>query len=131
VLNLAEGKLAPESPESYRVVICGLGDVGGTLSTGLRLLGDETISEILLYDRSESKLQRWYREASQILKPDGSYMPPVRIIEKKDLFQCDVFIFCVSAGVPPLGEEAGRDVRMIQLERNAEILKEYVKLAQE
>lgn len=131
VLNLAEGKLAPESPESYRVVICGLGDVGGTLSTGLRLLGDETISEILLYDRSESKLQRWYREASQILKPDGSYMPPVRIIEKKDLFQGDVFIFCVSAGVPPLGEEAGRDVRMIQLERNAEILKEYVKLAQE
>lgn len=129
VVNLAEGASDHRDPKGFRVVLCGLGDVGGTLLTGLRLLGDETISEILIYDRSESKLQRWYREASQILKPDGSYMPPLRIIGKDELFQGDVFIFCVSAGVPPVGQESGKDVRMIQLEKNAAILQEYVDLA--
>lgn len=129
VYNLAEGEPHLREQLNYKVVVCGLGDVGGTLVTGLRLLGDETISEILIYDRNETKLQRWYREASQILKPDYSYMPPIRIISKEELFSGDVFIFCVSAGVPGIGREAGEDVRMVQLKQNAEILREYVELA--
>ncbi len=131
VRNLAEGLYRPVRPQRFRVVVCGLGDVGGTLVTGLRLLGGETISEICLYDRNDSKLQRWYREASQILNPDGSAMPPIRIIDKTELFSGDVFIFCVSAGIPPVGSEGGKDVRMIQLEQNARILGEYVDLAGE
>lgn len=129
VYNLQEGTPIFREKLNYSVVICGLGDVGGTLLSGLRLLGDETISEILIYDRNETKVQRWYREVSQILRPDGSYMPPLRIITKEELFRGDVFIFCVSGGVPELGRESGEDVRMVQLKQNAQILKEYVELA--
>lgn len=129
VYNLAEGEPYLREQLNYKVVLCGLGDVGGTLLTGLRLLGDETISELLIYDRTPAKVQRWYREVSQILRPDGSYMPPVRIIEKDELFTGDVFIFCVSAGVPGLGRESAEDVRMAQLTANAAILREYVDAA--
>ena len=129
VFNLSEGMPFLREKLNYKVVICGLGDVGGTLLTGLRLLGDETILEIMIYDRNETKAQRWYREASQVLRPDGSYMPPIRIITKAELFSGDVFVFCVSAGVPPLGRESAEDVRMVQLTQNAAILKEYVDLA--
>ncbi len=129
VFNLNEGEpILNMQKISAKVVICGLGDVGGMLLSGLRLLGDETLSEILIYDRNDSKRQRWYREASQILDPMRP-MPPVRIITKDELFSGDVFIFCVSAGVPAVGQEEGQDVRMAQLKANAEILQEYLDLA--
>lgn len=130
IFNLNEGK--PELREdtsAYRVVICGLGDVGGTLLSGLRLLGNETIAEIMIYDRNENKRERWYREVSQILDSASQHMPPVRVITKDALFTGDVFIFCVSAGVPKVGQEAGQDVRLAQLKANSEILQEYLDLA--
>lgn len=130
VLNLREGMPQPPlTPPAHRVVICGLGDVGGTLLSGLRLLGNETIAEIMIYDRNDNKCQRWYREVSQILDSAAPHMPPVRIITKDLLFSGDVFIFCVSAGVPKVGQENGQDVRLAQLKANAEILQEYLDLA--
>lgn len=130
VYNISEGEPFLREKLNYKVVICGLGDVGGTLLTGLRLLGDDTISELMIYDRNEPKAQRWFRETAQILKPDSSFMPPVRIISKEELFSGDVFVFCVSGGVPEIGRESTQDVRMVQLTRNSEILAEYVELAE-
>lgn len=130
VTNLSEGESEHlDTPKSWRVVICGLGDVGGTLLSGLRLMGYETISELMIYDRNESKRERWYREVSQILDSTSRKMPPVRVISKDELFAGDVFIFCVSAGVPKVGQEAGQDVRLTQLKANSEILKEYLDLS--
>lgn len=37
-------------PKKWRVNVLGLGDVGGTLLTGLRLMGHGTIGEIGIFD---------------------------------------------------------------------------------
>ena len=54
-------------------------------------------------------------------------MPQVQIISKEQLFACDVFIFCATAGVPELADKS--DVRLAQYQRNAAIIKEYALLA--
>lgn len=120
-----------EPPEKNRVHLVGLGDVGGTLLTGLRLLGGDVVESIGIYDPKAENRDRWYYEVSQIYGPPaGKFYPPVSILKEEDLFDCDTFIFCASRGVPPVGNE-GRDVRMVQFEGNARILSHYARMARE
>lgn len=115
--------------EKCRVNVIGLGDVGGTLVTGLRLLGGECISEIGIYDKDPKKIKRWEYECNQILSPDtGLIFPEVIPVNETELFNCDYFVFCVSVGVPPLGCE-NTDVRLIQYSGNSKIIEYYSKLA--
>lgn len=118
-------------PEKWKVNVLGLGDVGGTLITGLRLLGGDCISEVGIYDRSEDRKTRWVLETNQILSSfEGKTYPMVKGINQEELFDCDMFVFCASVGVPPVGEET-KDVRMIQFEGNSKILSSYAKMARE
>jgi len=117
--------LLNELPEKWRINVVGLGDVGGTLVTGLRLLGGDCLSHIGIYDIDQNKVKRWEFETNQILDPAGIMNhPAVLPIEAEQLFDCDMFIFCVTIGVPPLCENPG-DVRIAQYEGNSRIIKEY------
>ncbi len=108
-----------------RVNIAGLGDVGGTLATALKLLGED-IGEIGIYDPNEALCRRYEMELNQIL---GRGRPPVRILDGTELFDCEAFLFTASRGVPPIG--AAGDVRMLQFEKNRDMLKLYAKKARE
>lgn len=123
-----ENALDYKPPHKWRVHISGLGDVGGTLLMGLRLLGGSCIENIGIYDRSEEKLLRWQYETNQIYGPNDRPFPPVNILTEEELFNCHLFVFCIAARVPAIGEE-GKDVRMVQLEENAKILNLYGKQA--
>lgn len=112
------------------VTILGLGDVGGTLLLGLRLLGKDVIEEIRLYDLNEKKMNRYILEMNQIVYPNDANLPKVKIAKKDELFDTDVFIFTASKFVPAVGNE-GKDVRMIQYNANKEIIKIYSKMARE
>ena len=102
-----------------RLTLVGLGDVGGQLLTALKLLGDE-IAEIGIYDPNEALCRRYELELNQILdRPE----PRIVLRDEAALFDCDVFLFTASRGVPPIG--AAGDVRMLQLEKNREMLKAY------
>lgn len=117
--------------EKWNVNLVALGDVGSTLLIGLRLLGGGCINRIGIYDRNENRLRRWEYEVNQIRKafsPDE--FPIVEPIGKEELFDCDMFIFCASRGVPPVGSGV-KDVRMVQFESNSEIISEYAKMARD
>ncbi len=106
-----------------------LGDVGGTLLLGLRLLGGGSLEEIGIYDIREPMKARWEMEMNQVREANGSRrFPPVRVLEESELFACDVFLFCASLGVPPVGEEAG-DVRMAQYRANAGLVRQVASAA--
>ncbi len=111
----------------YTASLMGLGDVGGTLLMGLRLLGKDTLGEIKIYDRDENKRRRYYLEINEI--SDGEVMPPVIEADLTSIFKTDVFIFTVSSHIPPLGTTL-TDVRMVQFEKNKEILLDYVRQAE-
>lgn len=112
----------------YIVNLLACGDVGSTLLIGLKLLAGDTVSQIGIYDINPSLCQRWQFELNQISGPQGVVnMPQVQIISKEQLFACDVFIFCATAGVPELTDKS--DVRLAQYQRNAAIIKEYALLA--
>ncbi len=119
------------------VNILALGDVGSTLLTGLKLLGGNAVSRIGIYDRSPEKVQRWEYEMNQVSYPsDFNALPEVKGIDKDQLFDCDIFVFCASKGVPPVGFEQSEqskqvDVRMVQFEENAKLIKEYASMAGE
>jgi hypothetical protein len=117
------------SPKKWRVNVLGLGDVGGTLITGLRLLGGDCISEVGIYDRGDSKKRRWVLEGNQILSAfDGRSYPRIKGVSLEELFDCDMFVFCASVGVPPAHEKV-EDVRMIQFQGNSKILQTYANMA--
>lgn len=116
-------------PRKWKVNIAGLGDVGSTLAIGLRLLGEDCISSIGLFDRSSERLSRWEYELNQIFPATGgSELPDVYQSSMNDIFNCDMLIFCISAGVPPVGEEV-KDVRLVQFQENSRIISEYAKAA--
>ena len=117
-------------PKKWRIHIAGLGDVGGTLLIGLRLLGADVIEEIGIYDRDIHKLKRWEFEVNQISSLDGARLPNVKILEEEQVFDCDLFAFCIAGRVPAVGEEQV-DVRMVQLEENSKIINLYGKNARE
>lgn len=112
----------------YAINLLACGDVGSTLLIGLKLLAGDTVSQIGIYDINPSLCKRWQFELNQISGPQGGVnMPQVQIITKEQLFACDVFIFCATAGVPELKDKS--DVRLAQYQRNAAIIKEYALLA--
>ena len=117
-------------PNEWRVNILALGDVGSTLAIGLRLLG-RNISSIGIYDRSHEKKKRWEYELNQIRRPfDEKCFSPVAGITEKELFDCDMFIFCASKGIPPVGSPV-TDVRMARFEGNKAIISQYSRMARD
>lgn len=123
-LKLAPSMLAHEKA-GLRLTLVGLGDVGGQLLTALKLLGDE-ISEIGIYDPNEVLIDRYVLELNQVLDREK---PRIVRRETRDLFDCDLFLFTASRGVPPVG--AAGDVRMLQFEKNREMLRSYSRQARE
>lgn len=113
----------------WKVNILALGDVGSTLAIGLRLLGGEYINEIGIYDRNANRLKRWEYELNQIREPFGKTLPPpVNILKEEEIFNCDMFVFCASKGIPPIDSKT-QDVRMAQYEANSSIISQYAKMA--
>ncbi len=128
--------------EKHRVHMLALGDVGRTVLLGLKLLGADVISSIGICDLSAENLQRLEMEMNQIAYPFagdaedaacdenhrfGGVLPQVAVIEEAQLFDCDVFIFCASKGVPPVGAQG--DVRMAQLAANRALVRRYANMA--
>lgn len=118
---------ASEADPSVRVNIIAMGDVGGTVLLGLRLLGSNLISSIGIFDLNSAVTERYEREINQVSFPDGRKMPKVRILSSDDCFDCDVFVFCATKAVPPLGADC--DVRMAQLEANKGLVELYARRA--
>ncbi len=111
-----------------RINIAGLGDVGGTLLTGLRMQPIGKINSIGIFDLSRDKMNRWEQEANQIASMNYDQHPPVHMISENQLFDCDIFLFCIAKQIPELGTDVS-DVRMAQLETNANIVKIYAQKA--
>ncbi|MBO5564928.1 MAG: lactate dehydrogenase [Lachnospiraceae bacterium] len=120
-----------EGAPKKHVHILALGDVGSHLLTGLHLLGGDCISDIGIYDIEEKNMKRWEFEVNQIAYPwDYDRLPAVHLVREENLFDCDVFIFVASAGIPPV-DSGVQDVRMVQLEKNKAIITTYARLARE
>lgn len=114
-------------PKKWRINVFALGDVGSTLLIGLRLLGKDI--DIGIYDRNPEKINRWEYELNQIRIPfHEEALPPVRPLNKSELFDCDMFVFCASKAIPPVGKE-DIDVRMVQFNDNRNIISHYGNLA--
>ncbi|MCR4962404.1 MAG: lactate dehydrogenase [Firmicutes bacterium] len=111
--------------EKLRVHILALGDVGGILALALRLTGGDIVGQIGVYDIDEKVLQRWEQELNQIALPAGlTLFPPVVPLQPAQLFACDVFVFCASRGVADVSQ-TDVDVRMMQLEKNLTLVRDY------
>ena len=118
-------------PGKKRVNVLAIGDVGSTLLTGLKLLGGDVISSIGICDLSDQITARWEFEMGQISLPwDYDVFPEVEVIPPDRLFDCDMFVFVASKGIPPVGSQV-KDVRMAQFEANAGIVKHYARMARE
>lgn len=114
-----------------RVHILAIGDVGSMLLTGLHLLGGDIISKIGICDISDQVTARWEFEENQIAYPwDYDALPEVETVSQDNLFDCDVFVFVASKGIPPVGSGV-TDVRMYQFENNSKIMGHYAKMARE
>lgn len=120
--------LSDSLPSKWRINIAGLGDVGGTLLMGLRLLGADCIEEIGIYDRDFDKLKRWEFEANQISSIGEKNRPNIKILKEEEVFDCDLFAFCIATRVPAVGDEK-KDVRMVQFEGNSKIVNIYANMA--
>lgn len=107
--------------------LLGLGDVGSTLSIGLKLLGGETIEKLGIFDLNSNQIKRWEMELNQL---DLNHGLKVKGLNEDQLFACDLFVFCASQYVPAVGEQVS-DVRMIQYEKNAKIIELYARQARE
>ena len=115
--------------EKLRVHIAALGDVGATTLMGLKLLGSDVIETIGIIDLDENRMKRYEAECNQICYPWAyDVLPKVVLLKEDELFDCDVFIFCATKGVPPVGT-AVQDVRMQQLRANRSIVESYAKKA--
>lgn len=119
----------PKKQDGLCLTLVGLGDVGGSLLTALKLLGKE-LAELRIYDPNEDLCRRYEMELNQVLSPDGTPLPRITICPKDELFDCDLFLFCASRGVPPVGSQV-QDVRMAQFALNREMLKPYARQARE
>lgn len=126
-----QDKLIETEKKKWKLNLIALGDVGSTLLIGLRLLGVDSIDKIGIYDRNENRLKRWEYEINQIRIPfNESALPKVVAINKEALFDCDMFIFCASKGIPAVGSQVS-DVRMAQFKNNSKIISEYSKMARD
>ena len=114
-------------PAPFRLSILGLGDVGGTLLMGLRLLGRDVLQEIKIFDLDEKKRRRYYLEINEV--SDGTPLPPVVEASLEAVFDTDVLVFTVSVYIPPL-DTTLKDVRLVQFDKNRRILLDYAKKAE-
>ena len=113
---------------NLRVTLVGLGDVGGTVLTGLKLLGRE-VEQIQIFDPNGEMCRRYEMELNQVLADtDGRVMPRVTVCAESELFHCDLFLFTASRGVPGL-DSGVKDVRMAQYAANRAMLAHYARLA--
>jgi len=112
-----------------RVHLLALGDVGSTVLTALKLLGGDCIETLGIYDVNENVCQRWESELNQAAYPWAyDTLPNVEILTEETLFDCDMFVFCASKGIPPLDSKV-QDVRMAQFEANRGIVSQFAKKA--
>jgi len=119
------------TPQKWRVNVVGLGDVGATLLIGLKLLGHDVISSLGIYDKDSKKMDRLNFELSQILSCEGKENNlSITPLKEENLFNCDMFVFCVSVGIPPIGKEQ-KDVRLVQFDGNRKILEVYGQMARD
>lgn len=110
--------------KKIRVNIFALGDVGSTLLSGLYLLGGDVIHTIGIWDVDSKQMDRYEGEYGQIKGPlDQDSFPEVKQVFREDIFDCDVFVFCASKGIPPVSETK-KDVRMAQWEKNRPLVEE-------
>ena len=113
------------------VHILALGDVGSTVLIGLKLLGKDCIDKIGICDMNETICKRWEYEMNQTAFPwEYDMLPEIEIVDQEHLFDCDVFVFCASKGIPPVGS-AVKDVRMAQFEANKDIIGNFAKKARQ
>ena len=114
-----------------RVHLLALGDVGSTVLMALKLLGGDCIETLGIYDMNEKVCQRWESELNQAAFPwEYDRLPEVVILKEDELFNCDVFVFCASKGIPPVGAEV-KDVRMVQFDANKGIISVFAKKARD
>lgn len=112
-------------PTKWRINVVGLGDIGSTLLTGLKLLGVNNIDSLGLYDKEPNLIERYNYELGQILSPDmREHSIDIISLKKEDIFDCDMFVFCVSV----VGKETV-DVHLAEFEGNAKIMGYYATLA--
>ena len=120
----------PLKKRGYKVNILALGDVGATLLLGLKTQGAGVIDTIGIFDVNENVMARYEIEMNQIGWPFGmKKLPEVVCLKESELFDCDMFVFCASKSIPPVGVTG--DVRMMQLEANSKIAAHYGRLAGE
>ena len=118
-------------PGKKRVHLLAVGDVGGTLLTALKLLGGDCISAIGIRDLNENTVARWTTEMGQIAWPwDYDALPEVEAVPEGRLFDCDVFIFAATRGIPAV-DSGVRDVRMAQFAANRPLVEHFAKQARE
>ena len=114
-----------------RVHVLAIGDVGSMLLTGLHLLGGDVISSIWICDISDQVTARWEFEENQIAYPwNYDALPEIDVVSPENLFDCDVFVFVASKGIPPVGSGV-KDVRMYQFENNSKIIGQYARMARD
>ena len=124
-----ERMLEPCVPGKKRVNILAIGDVGATLMMGLKLLGGDVVSRIGICDIAAQLTARWEFEMGQVALPwDYDAFPEVVIVPPEELFDCDVFVFVASKGIPPVGSQV-KDVRMAQFSANAGLVCQYAHMA--
>lgn len=117
-----------ENSPKKKVNILGLGDVGSTMALALCLYGKGSISEIGLYDLDPHRVKRWELELNQIAEPLQDELPKVHPIALEELFDCDLFAFTASVGVPPVTVTEG-DVRLVQFAGNSKLVEQYAQMA--
>ena len=103
---------SPLKASGFKVNIIALGDVGATLLLGLKLLGGGLIDSIGIYDMNPAAASRYEMEMNQMGWPfemcgQGDALPVVKIISERDLFDCDMIVFCASKSVPAVGQDQG------------------------
>ena len=122
-------RMEKEVKPRKKVHLLALGDVGSMVLTALKLLGGDCITELGIYDVNDAVCRRWESELNQAAYPWAyDALPEVVILKEEELFDCDVFVFCASKGIPPVGSDI-KDVRMAQFEANKELISFFAKKA--
>ena len=122
-------RMEREGKPRKKVHLLALGDVGSTVLMALKLLGGDCIAQLGIYDISDTVCRRWESELNQVAYPwMYDALPEVVILKEEELFDCDVFVFCASKGIPPVGSEV-KDVRMAQFEANRGLISHFAKQA--
>ena len=120
-------RMEKEVKPRKKVHLLALGDVGSMVLTTLKLLGGDCITELGIYDVNDAVCRRWESELNQAAYPWAyDALPEVVILKEEELFDCDVFVFCASKGIPPVGSGI-KDVRMAQFEANKELISFFAK----